>query len=355
MKKVFENRVENLRRKLKEKEIDGYLVLYAPNRFYLSGFELFDPQCNESAGCLVVTEKDIWLCTDSRYEEIAKNILDEKNVFIYRKNKLKELREFIKKIGVKTLGFEASIVTYDLYEELRKDIYLKPFIKGLVEELRKIKDDEEISAIKKAASLNHKLFETLKGIDVVKYKERELAWEIEKFFKERNAQGLAFSPIIATGPNSAIPHHISSDVNIKTEDVLLIDSGCRIDDYCSDHTRTFWIGEKKSKKFLEVLNIVKEAQQIALSHVREGIKAKELYNIVVQFFEKYGLSKNFTHSLGHGVGLEVHEEPSLGIQGEEELKENMVITIEPGLYFPGWGGVRWEDMVIVKKDGAEVI
>lgn len=355
MERVFEKRVENLRRKLKENDIDGYLVLYAPNRFYLTGFELFDPQCNESAGCVIVSEKDLWLCTDSRYEEIAKSILDEKSVFIYKKNRLKELREFIKSTGIKNLGFEAGVVTYELYDALRKEISLKPFVKGLVEELRKVKDEKEISAIKRAASLNRKLFETIEGIEVVKYKEKELAWEIEKFFKERDAQGLAFSPIVAAGPNSAIPHHRSSDKKIDKESILLIDSGCRVDDYCSDHTRTFWIGEKKSKKFLELLDIVKEAQQIALNHIKEGIKAKELYNMVVEFFEKYGLSKNFTHSLGHGVGLEVHEEPSLGIQGEEELKENMVITVEPGLYFPGWGGIRWEDMVIVKKDGAEVI
>ncbi len=354
MKKNFEQRIERLRKKIKEHNLDGYLVMHAPNRFYLTGFELNDPQCNESAGCVVVTLKDAWLCTDSRYTESAKKVFPEDKIFLYRQ-RLKELPEFLKGLEIKKMGFESNVLTYEAYNALKTKVNLIPFNKGLVEELRIIKDQEELKAIKRACKLNHACFQNIKQLDLSNFKEMDLAWEIEVFFKNNGADSIAFSTIVASGSNSALPHHISSKEKIKRNNILLVDMGCRADNYCCDHTRTFWVGDKEIDRFRKVLNLVKEAQNIAINNIRAGVPAKDLYKDVVKFFEKHGVHQNFVHSLGHGVGLEVHESPSLGPRSEEVLKENMVITVEPGLYFPEWGGVRWEDMVIVKKDGCEKI
>ncbi len=353
-KTVFENRREKLRAVMKERDIPALLINSAANRFYLSGFELHDPQCNESAGWLVVTaEGRDFLLTDPRYDDAAKRVWEEKDIFIYSGRKFEALKEFFNGNGITTLFIDHKDVSVFEHEKLRELCQLKPF-SGLVDELRIIKDEKEIELMKKSCALNHKVYEQIQPSLVPGKTEREIAWEIEQLFRNGGASELSFSTIVGVGPNAALPHAIPGDTKLEEGQLVLIDMGCRLDDYCSDQTRTFWIGDKPSDRFLEVRQQVMDAQQAAIDTLRPGLPIAHAYHIAKGHFEKLGVDKYFTHSLGHGIGLETHEPPSVSPVANGELKPGMVITVEPGLYYPDWGGIRWEYMVLITEDGCEI-
>lgn len=349
---IREKRRERLREKICHLGLDGYLVLHPANRYYLSGFELQDPQCNESAGCLILTANSgDWLCTDPRYLEAAKDLWPEDNIYVYKKDRGKNISEFLSKKGIKTLGFETKIMSHELFEEFKKQLELYPYI-GLVEELRVQKDSLELSALQDSCNLNHKVFAEIPQILEPGCTEKDLAWIIEKMFRENGASELAFSPIVAFGKNAALPHHFPGQDTLGENTPVLIDIGGRYQQYCSDQSRSFWFGNQPGKDFQKELDIVKKAQQLAIDNIRPGLEIKEVYNMVVDFFKKQDLDKHFTHALGHGVGLETHEAPGIGANQENQFKQGMVVTIEPGLYFSQWGGIRWEHMVRVTENGA---
>ncbi len=351
----FSERRERLRRLLSREGLSGYLVLHPANRFYLSGFELHDPQCNESAGCLILGRNgEEWLCTDPRYEEAARRLWPEDRLFIYRSNRNDELAAFLGKLGLQPLGFESNVVSYELHSALSSSAELAPH-KGLVEELRKRKDDKEIELLRRSCALNHRVMAAVETDPHTGGKELDLAWSLEKMFREQGASELSFTPIVACGPNAARPHHIPGEDPITRNASLLVDMGGRLQEYCSDQTRTFWLGDEPPDYFKQTLDLVQSAQQLAIEAIRPGMELQELYHKVKNYFARYEAEAHFTHALGHGIGLETHELPGLGPKAQGQLETGMVITIEPGLYYPEWGGARWEHMVLVTEDGGYVL
>ncbi len=334
--------------------IDFFLVQSPANRFYLSGFELFDPQCNESSGSLLITLDKTILMTDPRYLETGKDVFPAEDIFIYSKNKFEKINEFLKKMEVSNLGFEPEWMSFEFFESLRKEVVPRP-VKGLVEGLRMIKDHDEIRLMRESCSLNHKVFKSIEGMLEPGRTETEIAWEVEKMFRENRASGLSFSTIVAGGPRSALPHAIPRDTPLKDDSPLLIDMGCRLYDYCSDQTRTFWIGDNPTDSYKTALDLVIQAQDLVIKKIEPGMPIKDAYGLVRAFFEDKGVFEHFTHALGHGIGLETHEYPSLSPVTKGEFMPGMIVSIEPGLYYPDWGGVRWEYMVLISENGAEIL
>ncbi len=355
---TYAARRDRLRIRLEEHGLATLLVSSAANRYYLSGFELHDPQCNENAGMLLITAHgEDHLLTDSRYLDAARRLWPEDRIFIYPPPKLKHIRKFLASHAGGILGIEAPSVSLEFYQALTKDSggpQVKP-VNGLVEGLRLIKEPLEVEAMARSCALNHRMFEWIPEMLQPGMTEREAAWEIEKFYREGGAEELAFPSIVAVGPNGAMPHAVPGQDRILAEGPVLVDTGCRLDEYCSDQTRTFWVGDSPSKEFLSTREQVREAQALAVQAIRPGLTIAEPYALAKNCFAKYGVAEHFTHSLGHGIGLETHEGPSVGPNAKGEFVPGMVVTVEPGLYYPEWGGVRWEYMLLVTEDGARLL
>jgi Xaa-Pro aminopeptidase len=339
----------------REKDIEALLVSYAANRFYLSGFELFDSQCNESSGCLLLHEDGReWLLTDSRYELEASQLWDPDRIHIHHARKQTMIAEFAASQGIQRLGIESDSLCVDMYRALKE--FCRPVpIKGLVERLRVRKDEAEIQALRQSCALNHKVMAQAEAVMEPGMTERDLAWTVERLYREQGAQGLSCSTIAAVGPNGAKPHAVPGDTPIVEDCPVLLDMGCRLNNYCSDQTRTFWVGSRPDERFFETRARVMEAQAEALKHYGPGLSLAEAHAAAVAVFQNYGVERFFTHSLGHGIGLETHEAPAVGPQSVGVFEPGMVVTCEPGLYYPEWGGVRWEYMAVITQSGVEVL
>ncbi len=352
---IYELRRNKIREKMHMHGLDALLISHAANRFYLSGFELHDPQFNESSGYLLLTKsgKD-WICTDARYLGAASRIWDEDYIFIYGGNSAGALRKFIREKVCGRIGIEQNSLSVDFYRELGLGLALSS-AQGLVESSRIIKDADEIASLKKSCVLNHRLMEWVYNELHIGRTEADLSWGIEKFFRENGASELAFSNIVAVGPNSALPHYVPGQTVITDNCPILIDVGARLDNYCSDQSRTFWVGNENSVDFMLTQQLVRTAHEAALSAITPGKKCSEIYAEAYNVFVDEGVAEFFTHSLGHGIGLETHEAPSLSPRCHTVLQAGMVITVEPGLYYTEWGGVRREFMVLVKEEGYEIL
>jgi Xaa-Pro aminopeptidase len=351
----YARRRERLRPLLRENGLDALLVSLDANRFYLSGFELHDAQINESCGRLLITaDGPDWLCTDPRFEEAARRLWDRDHIFIYSGNAAERLREFVKGRFSGAIGYESSCVSMAFYDSFAGGLSLKK-ADGLVEKLRVIKEPEEIARLERACALNHRLMEWLPQVLYPGRTEAQVAWDIEKFFRENGASELAFPSIVAAGANAAMCHAIPDDTVLHENCPLLVDVGCRVDDYCSDQTRTFWVGDRPADEFLRTRDMVQHAQRVAIDIMRPGMPLADAHNMALAVFERHGVAAAFTHSLGHGIGLQTHEAPAVNHRTDARLEPGMVITVEPGLYFPVWGGVRWEYMVHCTEDGVRVL
>lgn len=359
---IYASRRARLKKQLLEKGLDGLIVLSAPNRFYLSGFELHDSQCDESSGFLLVTAAgDDWLFTDSRYELAARALWPQEFIRVYKGESLRELAAILK-TNTAIAAFEKDNASYRFITRLQAEIrgntpVLTP-VNGLVENLRMIKEPCEIAALEKSFALNHKALAWLNAEAeqnrLAARSEKELAWEIEKFFRENGASELAFATIVAEGKHAALPHAIPRASQIGEPASLLVDLGCRVDDYCSDQTRSWWLGDDPPPCYRQTLELVQEAQHAALAIMKAGVPCADVYRAAMAVFEKAGQASHFTHGLGHGVGLQTHEAPSLSPRSRLVLQEGMVVTVEPGLYYPEWGGVRWENTALVLNDGIRI-
>ena len=350
---TYEERREKLRALLKEKQLGAMLVTLDANRYYLSGFELQDCQTNESSGCLLITaEGRDWLCTDARYTEAAHKLWESRNVFIYSGagGSAAQINRLLKDHVKGTLGVEAHCISLAFYNAVAEGLQVQ-WADGLVEKLRIIKSGEEIAAMAESCKLNHNLMNWLPGVLTYGRTEEQIAWDIEQFFRNQGSSGLAFDSIVGINANAALPHARPGKDFITENCCVLVDVGCRYSDYCSDQTRTFWVGSKAPDYFLKTLELVKEAQQLAIQAIRPGMACKDVDLAARRLFEKHGVEKFFNHGLGHGVGLQTHEPPRLNARDETILQPGMVVTVEPGLYYPEWGGVRWEYMVLVTEDG----
>lgn len=347
----MKSRLERFRELLADAGVDAVIISQPENRRYLSGF-------TGSAGHLLVGPDFAVLATDFRYIEQARQEAPDFEVWRIDGSLVPALRDLTRRRGVRRLGFEAHAVTYQTYREwsrrLRgRGVRLVP-LRGLVEQLRARKDEEELSRIRKAAEITDRALAAV--LETLKYgmTERELAWQVERTMRELGADGLSFTPIIATGPNAARPHHRPGDRRLQPGDIILFDIGAGFDGYQSDLTRTFVFG-RPEEKFLEVWRVVAEANEAARQAARPGVPAAEVDAAAREVIKAAGYGDNFGHGLGHGVGLVVHEAPRLGPKSEDTLAAGMVFTIEPGIYLPGWGGVRTEDLVVLRDHGVEVI
>lgn len=352
---IYAARRERLREKMHAKGLDGLLVAHAANRYYLSGFELHDSQCNESSGLLLIRpDGRDWLLTDPRYLDAARRLWPEDRIHIYRAPRNAEINDFLRGQKMVNLGVEEDALSYKTYKALTDCVATQP-LTGLVESLRRYKDAAEMELMRASMRLNHAAFEATPGLLVPGRSEKEVAWELEKFYRERGASELSFDTIVGVNENAALPHAIPGDTRIPEEGLVLVDMGCRLHDYCSDQTRTFWVGGEPSDRFRHVLGMVQEAQEAAMRIMRPGLPVNEAYAAAKACFERYGQAQYFTHALGHGIGLETHEAPSLSPVSQDVLEPGMVVSVEPGLYYPDWGGVRWEHLVWVTEDGIEVL
>jgi len=351
MTHVFEARREKLRALMHEQNIDALFISHETNRYYLSGFELHDGQKNEYAGYLLITNdgKD-WLFTDSRYLDAAKRLWDDTRIYIYKGNAADSINEHIKQLGYGTIGFESKTIPYAFQKNFAEGLHCVEG-DGLVEKLRIIKDAHEIECLKKSCALNHKLMQWVPSVCRPGRTEKAVAWDIEKFFRDNGASELAFSSIVAVGSNSALPHAIPGDTVIAEECPVLIDVGCRVDDYCSDQTRTIWVGSNPTDEFKRTMELGRTAQDTAIASMGPGMATKEAHAIATKVFEEAGVADHFTHSVGHGVGLETHEAPAINMRSDAVFESGMIVAIEPGLYYPEWGGIRWEHMVLVTENG----
>ncbi|MDR2051384.1 MAG: Xaa-Pro peptidase family protein [Deltaproteobacteria bacterium] len=354
---LYSARREKARALLAEKKLGALLVNLDANRYYLSGFELHDPQTNESCGCLLLMAdgKD-WLCTDARYEEAAKALWDEELILIYAGAASAPLRinRLLRGILRGELGFEAHSLSLAFYEDLSVGLRMKK-ADGLVESLRIIKDETEIALISASTALNHKLMEWIPGRLSIGKSEKQIAWEVEQFFRGLGAEELSFKTIAAIDANAALPHALPGESRVRENCCVLLDCGCRLRDYCSDQTRTFWVGGDPPDYFMRALEQVKEAQRLAIAAIRPGLPCKEVHAAAHDYFDRLGVAGHFNHGLGHGIGLQTHEAPSLNEKSETILRPGMIVSVEPGLYYPAWGGVRWEYLALVTEDGCRVL
>ena len=330
------------------KQADAQLISSAHHIAYLTNLYFFSE--TEREAYLIITKNKKYLITDKRYSDEAR--IKAKGFRIIESGTLNfisgEIEEFLKKENIKILGIEEKNLTVFEYKKIKKVIYTKPLF---LENLRSIKTHKEILQITKACNLTDLAFEYILKKIKVGISEKEIANELILFFRKNNAD-YSFPPIVAFGENSSIPHHEPSTVKLKKNQIVLLDFGVKINNYCSDMTRTIYFG-KADKRFKEIYNLVLNAQKSAIEKIKSGSKASEIDNLARKVIkEKY---EDFSHALGHGIGLEVHEAPTISSRSKELLKNGMIFSIEPGIYIPGYGGVRIEDIVLVRDGKAELI
>lgn len=356
----FQVRLDRFRRLMMEHEVDAFLVAVPENRFYLSGYGEEDRHLTESSGYLLISLQRQLLLTDPRYEEAAKIQAPDFDPLIYRKGLAELLAEVFSDLQVKVLGVEGHYLTYQQYKEVEEALRSsRPgsrivFPDALVESLRVIKEPCEIDLIRASLDVTEKVLNEIWQRLQPGMTETNLAWEIESSIRTKGAQAVSFPPIVAGGPNAALPHAVPTRRPIAEGETLVLDLGSKLDHYCSDITRT-WIWGKPDAWVREIYRIVREAQLAAQTSIRDGANSVEVDGVARKIIENAGYGPNFGHGLGHGVGLAVHEKPGIRKQDPTILRENMVITVEPGIYLPGCGGVRLENMVRVTSNGCEVL
>ena len=349
-----ENRLGRLRNTLAGNEIDGILISSPENRRYISGF-------TGSAGYLLVSESDAVLATDFRYVEQA-----DRQAPDFRVERITSaygwLTDLMSDMGVRRLGFEGHDLTVATHCALGKAIeesnaansHDLVMVDGVIEELRAFKDPHEITLLTRAVEIADQALDRVAPSIAAGIREKEVAWELEKSMREIGAEAMAFDIIVGAGANGALPHHKASETVIGDGDPVVIDMGATYEGYCSDLTRTVFVGEP-SDKFREVYSTVLTAQLEAEDKIRPGMTGAETDAISRQIISDAGYGDNFGHSLGHGVGLAVHESPGVGPRSNSPLDNGMVFTVEPGIYLSGWGGVRIEDIVLLENGRARVL
>ncbi|MCB9418573.1 MAG: aminopeptidase P family protein [Ardenticatenaceae bacterium] len=346
---VFEQRLTAIRRKFDDWEIDGLLITSPINRRWLSGF-------TGSNGQLLITKDKALLATDFRYWEQAAAESPAFELFKHRRTD-EDNAAFFAAAGVTVVGIEAQHIT--LADQTRldkiKDVFWDPLMET-AEPLRKIKSPAEIEAIRAAATITDQAMAQVNTIARPGMSERELAWQLEKLMRESGADGMAFDVIVASGPNAALPHHHPGSRQLRAGDSLIVDMGAKLDGYHSDMTRTFYLGSEPDELFWSVYNLVQDAQTAVLDHIKPGMNGKKVDALARDVIAAAGHGDYFGHGLGHGLGLAIHEDPFLSTRTEAEIMApGMTITIEPGIYLPGWGGVRIEDLILITEDGFEYL
>ncbi|HEY8419903.1 MAG TPA: Xaa-Pro peptidase family protein [Clostridia bacterium] len=328
--------------------VESYLIINPENRLYFSGLET-------SFGGVILTPNQKFYITDFRYQYTAIEALPNWDLrFVKFSEFYSTVKNILSDLKVKTVAIEDKYLTHAQFLELSENLKGFEFLPGSdkIEACRMIKTQEEIDFIKKAQEITEKALEATLERLKPKMSERDVCAEIIYNMYLNGADGLSFEPIIAMGVNTSKPHHSYTDYRLEKDDLITLDIGCKYKGYCSDMTRTFTLGEP-DKKLVEIYDIVKKAQEYALSSIKAGMTGHEADSFAREYITANGYGNDFGHGLGHAVGLYIHENPRLAIGSTAVLKENMVVTIEPGIYVQGLGGVRIEDMVVIKNDGVE--
>jgi Xaa-Pro aminopeptidase len=348
MPDIFE-RVGAVLDEIKRKRTDGLFVTDITNVRYLSGF-------TGSSAYLLITGHGSWFFTDPRYELQATDEVKGFKVKIYTRAAFNTIASVVKRAKIKTLAFEGKTLSYDSYEKLKKALpgtRLKS-LSGIVEKRRAVKDDFEIGQIRRAIEVANAGFAAArKGLASLRT-EKEVALKIEAAVKRKGADALSFETIVLSGERGALPHGKPSEEKIKMGALTVVDLGVTIDGYCSDETRTYCVGSPTMKQ-KRVYQVVKDAHDRAIEKVRSGVRASVVDGAARSYIRRAGYGKYFGHGTGHGVGLDIHEDPVISPMSKDIITEGMVFTIEPGIYMPGWGGVRIEDMVLVTSCGCEIL
>ena len=332
-------RVDRLREKLEQ----PLLVSDPANVRYLSGLA-------SSNAALLVDDERVQVFTDYRYAENARAV--EGADFVDAK---RDLFQTLSELLSGRIGFEATALTFERYSRLHAGGVEPVPTYGLVEELRVVKDENELDAIRRAANAVNIAFERFvdEG-DVVGRTEKELAWRFETFLHDSNADGVSFPVLVASGANAAKPHTVPGDRRVEKDETVIVDAGCVVDGYCSDCTRTFATGPLPDE-LMRAYEVCLDAQLAGLEAVRPGASGPGVDSAARDRIEAAGFGEAFGHGLGHGVGLLVHEDPRLAQESRSTLAVGNVVTVEPGIYLSGLGGIRIEDLVIVQDEGPEIL
>ncbi len=362
MGKKAKERIKLVTDKFKDMNLDALLITDIRNVKYLTKF-------SGSSGFLLLTRDRMVFVTDFRYKTQAEEEVSGFELRVEKKKLPDNIEKLVKELNIKTIGIEADALSFNHYKKISEKLSGVDLIPttDIIESLRIVKGDEEISSIKKAIEIAEGSFNSILDILRPGITEKDIALTLEYEMRKRGSGPVPFDIIVASGERSALPHATSSSKPLGEGDLLIIDWGAEADGYFCDITRTFIIaynppspsftkGEAgglsdKRKIYEAVLN----AQTEAIRNVKPGMTFSGLDAVARDFIKDAGYGEYFGHGLGHGVGLSVHEAPHLSWQGEGVLKEGMVFTIEPGIYIPGFGGVRIEDMVLLRENGAEVL
>jgi len=342
--------IKNIFLELEKLKLDAMIVSQPCNISYLT-------QTKSRDSYLIVSKKKNIYITDSRYLEEAKRDLRGCSLRKIEGSVFKAIASSCKELGLLRVAFEERYLPFAEYNKIREELdYSIELIPAhsLVERSRQVKTSEELEKIKKAVSITVKAFKFIQGFLAPGKKELEVAAEIERFIRYNGASTSSFDIIVASGPNSSFPHHLTGERRIRDNEPVLIDMGVDYLGYKSDLTRVFFLG-KINISARRIYDIVLKAQKQAINKIRPGIKASDIDSAARSYITSHGYGKCFGHSLGHGIGLEVHEEPSISKREDCKLSPGMVFTIEPAIYIPGKFGVRIEDICVVTRKGVEVI
>ena len=343
------DRIERLRANLDERWLDGLLVTTPPNRRWISGF-------TGSAGVVLVTRDEARFATDSRYwEQVGHQSPDFTLVQVTGAN-TGTAPTILEGMGGKRIGFEPAHLSFAAYEQWTGAIaamaeHSRPALvpaPRAIEDLRMVKDATEIDALTRAVLLGDDAFRHASKRIEPGMTEKEVAWLVQEYAITHGAESLSFDTIVAGGAHGSLPHWRASDAPIEADTGIVIDMGVVVDGYCSDLTRTIWLGSNPSDEFKRIYDIVLTAQETAEERIEAGMPGKVGHEIAREVIRQAGYGDRFGHGLGHGVGLEIHEDPRLAPSGEIDLEDGHVVTVEPGIYIPGWGGVRIEDQCVME-------
>jgi len=337
---------EVIKKRMNELELDSLIICRQSNLRYLTGF-------TGDYGYAVIGVSGTSFFTSQLYKEQAQSTVKEPfEVIVVKDGIFKSFSKFDASFFGKKVGYESNVLTCSDFTRLKERLNFVELIPTtrIVEEIREVKDSSEIQYITHAQKIAEDVFDAILELVQEGVKENDLACEIDYQFRKKGGECSAFNTIVASGRNSSIPHAIPSNKKLDSGDLVLFDMGTVVNGYASDMTRTVVLGRANSEQ-KKIYNIVLEAQMAAIDSISSGMKCSEVYGKALNVFEKAGYEKRFIHSLGHGVGLDVHEIPLLSRNTHAKLKENSVVTVEPGIYIPGWGGVRIEDMVVVTDNG----
>lgn len=345
----YAERVTAVQNLLAKWEVDALYVTGESNRRWLSGFA-------GSNGQLLISQESALLATDYRYWLQAEQQAPGFTLFRHKRAPENNIAEFFQSVGVTKIGIESGHLTLKAATALRQDQALAGItwveLAETVEPLRAVKDDQEIAAIQAAAAITDLTMAQVPKFARPGMTEKALAWELEKVMRQAGAESVAFPVIVASGPNSALPHHQPGERELCAGDVLIVDLGARLGGYHSDLTRTFYLGDAASAEFWRVYELVLAAETAVFQHARPGMSNVEVDALARELIQAAGHGDHFGHGLGHGVGLDIHEDPFLMSRKQgSPIGVNTIVTIEPGIYLPGWGGIRLEDLALFAPDG----